>query len=147
MLVAVGLLFPLLLLGLMLLMDRVERPLRAEDMRAALELFLDTARPDEVEAYVSEGYARSLDRYWRSRHRVARVAAAGRGRRARLLAVQQAPVLPAAEPRGPAVEPRASPMAAPSAAEPPGRATAQASTPVAAAGGPPSRTVRPQSAS
>ena len=63
-----GLLLPLALLGLMLAMERVERPLRDEAVvEEQLENFLDTARPDEVETFVSEGYAPALERYWRRR--------------------------------------------------------------------------------
>ena len=63
-----GLLLPLALLGLMLAMERVERPLRQETVvNDQLETFLDTARPDEVETFVSEGYAPALERYWRRR--------------------------------------------------------------------------------
>ena len=63
-----GLLLPLALLGLMLAMERVERPLRVEtEVNDQLETFLDTTRPDEVETFVSEGYAPALERYWRRR--------------------------------------------------------------------------------
>jgi hypothetical protein len=62
-----GLLLPLVLLLLMLAMERVERPLRRESVSEQLETFLDTARPDEVETFVSEGYAPALERYWRRR--------------------------------------------------------------------------------
>jgi hypothetical protein len=63
-----GLLLPLALLGLMLAMERVERPLREESVVSdQLETFLETARPDEVETFVSEGYAPALERYWRRR--------------------------------------------------------------------------------
>ena len=63
-----GLLLPLALLGLMLAMERVERPLREESVvNDQLETFLETARPDEVETFVSEGYAPALERYWRRR--------------------------------------------------------------------------------
>ncbi len=62
-----GLLLPLALLGLMLAMERVERPLRVDSVSEQLETFLDTARPDEVETFVSEGYAPALERYWRRR--------------------------------------------------------------------------------
>ena len=65
--VVLGLLLPFGLLGLSLLMERVERPLQQEDQLAS---FLDTARPEELEAFVSEGYAVALDRYWRRRARV-----------------------------------------------------------------------------
>ena len=66
-LLAVGLLLPALLLLLMLMMERVERPLRGDDVSEQLESFLDSARPDEVETYVSEGFAPALERYWRRR--------------------------------------------------------------------------------
>jgi hypothetical protein len=66
-LLAVGLLLPVLLLVLMLMMERVERPLRGEDVSDELASFLDSARPDEVETYVSEGFAPALERYWRRR--------------------------------------------------------------------------------
>ena len=63
-----GLLLPLALLGLMLAMERVERPLRDEAViEDQLETFLDSARPDEVETFVSEGYAPAMERYWRRR--------------------------------------------------------------------------------
>lgn len=64
-LIAVAL--PFLLLALMLGMERVERPLRVDSVSEQLETFLDTARPDEVETYVSEGFAPALERYWRRR--------------------------------------------------------------------------------
>jgi hypothetical protein len=58
---------PLGLLLLMLAMERVERPLRFDSMGDELEAFLDSARPDEVETFVSEGFAPALERYWRRR--------------------------------------------------------------------------------
>ena len=61
------LLLPLLLLGLMLMMERVERSLQVDSVGEDLEDFLDTARPDEVETFVSEGFAPALERYWRRR--------------------------------------------------------------------------------
>ncbi len=62
-----GLLLPFVLLALMLFMERVEQPLRHDAMGEQLEAFFDTARPDEVEAYISEGYASALERYWKRR--------------------------------------------------------------------------------
>ncbi len=62
-----GLLLPLFLLMLMLAMEWVERPLRVDAIGTELETFLDTARPDEVETFVSEGYAPALERYWKRR--------------------------------------------------------------------------------
>ena len=66
-LLLVALLLPVLLLVLMLMMERVERPLRIDSVSEQLQSFLDTARPDEVETYVSEGFAPALERYWRRR--------------------------------------------------------------------------------
>ena len=66
-LLLVALLMPVLLLVLMLMMERVERPLRVDSVSEQLESFLDSARPDEVETYVSEGFAPALERYWRRR--------------------------------------------------------------------------------
>jgi hypothetical protein len=66
-LLVVALLLPVMLLGLMLMMERVERPLRVDSVSDQLEAFLDSARPEEVETYVSEGFAPALERYWRRR--------------------------------------------------------------------------------
>ena len=77
-LLPVTLLMPLLLLLLMLGMERVEGPLREDAVSEQLETFLDSARPDEVETFVSEGFAPALDRYWR-RRRLGRLLP-GRGR-------------------------------------------------------------------
>ena len=66
-LLSVALLLPVLLLVLMLMMERVERPLRIDSISEQLESFLDSARPEEVETYVSEGFAPALERYWRRR--------------------------------------------------------------------------------
>jgi hypothetical protein len=57
--------FPLLLLGLLLAMERVERPLNAADTGKGLEGFLDNARPDEVNTLVNFGLAAALERYRR----------------------------------------------------------------------------------
>ena len=66
-LLPVTLLMPLLLLLLMLGMERVEGPLREDAVSEQLDTFLDSARPDEVETFVSEGFAPALDRYWKRR--------------------------------------------------------------------------------
>lgn len=66
-LLSLTLLVPVLLLGLMLAMERVERPLRVDSVSDDLEAFLDAARPEEVETFVSEGFAPALERYWRRR--------------------------------------------------------------------------------
>lgn len=67
-----GLLLPPALLLLMLGMERVERPLRVDSVSEQLEAFLAEARPDEVETFVSEGYAPALERYWK-RRRISRL--------------------------------------------------------------------------
>lgn len=69
---ALTLLSPVLLLGLLLVMERVERPLRQPSVQEELTGFLDTARPDEVEAFIREGFGPALDRYWK-RRRLARL--------------------------------------------------------------------------
>jgi hypothetical protein len=62
--------FPLVLLTLMLAMERVERPLRAaDDPNQELEDFLDSARPDEVDTFVSQGFAAALERYRKRKKR------------------------------------------------------------------------------
>ena len=66
------LLLPLALLGMLLGMERVERPLRQGSISDELEAFLEAARPEEVEAFISEGLAPALDRYWK-RRRLARL--------------------------------------------------------------------------
>ena len=67
-----ALLVPLGLLALMLGMERVERPLRVDSVSDQLEQFLEQARPEEVETFVSQGFAPALERYWR-RRRIARL--------------------------------------------------------------------------
>ncbi len=67
MVVVAALLFPLLLLGLLLAMERVERPLHAIDTNRELEGFLDGANPEEVDTFVSQGFAAGLERYRRRR--------------------------------------------------------------------------------
>lgn len=67
--------FPFLLMLLMLLMERVEGPLRRDEVGGRLEAFLDTARPEEIETFVREGFAPALDRYWRRRRRTGRLGA------------------------------------------------------------------------
>jgi hypothetical protein len=66
--VGIALLFPFLLMLLMVLMERIEGPLRRDEIGVQLEAFLEFARAEEVETYVSEGFAPALDRYWRRRH-------------------------------------------------------------------------------
>jgi hypothetical protein len=64
--------FPAVLLALLLLMERVERPLADEDLAGQIPAYLDTARPEEVEAFVRNGSAPALERYWRRRSRTGR---------------------------------------------------------------------------
>lgn len=65
--VVLALVFPILLMLAMLLMERVEQPLRVDQIGNDLESFLETARPEEVEVFVTEGFGPALDRYWRRR--------------------------------------------------------------------------------
>jgi hypothetical protein len=67
MIALLALFFPGVLLGLMLAMERVEAPLRDEAVGDQLVDFLASARPDEVETFVSQGLAGTIDRYWRRR--------------------------------------------------------------------------------
>lgn len=70
--VALALVFPLLLLVVLTMMERVERPLRDESLGERLAEMLDNARPDEVETLVRQGSARALERYWRRQRGLAR---------------------------------------------------------------------------
>ncbi len=72
MVIMLALVFPLILLAFLLLMERVERPLRVDAVGEQIESFLATARPDELEEFVREGFAPALDGYWR-RRRMARL--------------------------------------------------------------------------
>jgi hypothetical protein len=65
--ILLALAFPAVLLALMLAMERVEAPLRDESIGDQLIDFLDSARPDEIETFVSQGLSTALDRYWRRR--------------------------------------------------------------------------------
>jgi CRP-like cAMP-binding protein len=66
-LLAVGLLLPVLLLVLMLMMERVERPLRGEDVSDELASSWTPPGRTRWRPYVSEGFAPALERYWRRR--------------------------------------------------------------------------------
>jgi hypothetical protein len=70
-LIAVAVAFPFFMLSALLMMEWVERPLRVDEVGMQLEKFFDAARPDELETFVSEGYAPALDRYWKRRHQTA----------------------------------------------------------------------------
>ena len=65
--ILVMLVSPLVLLGLMLVMELVERPLRHKTVADELEGFLDGARPEEVETFVSSGFAPAIEAYWARR--------------------------------------------------------------------------------
>lgn len=65
--------FPLLLLGLMLSMDRVERPLRDEAVGERVVALLSERRAEEVESLVSTTAARAVDRHWRRMRRQPRL--------------------------------------------------------------------------
>lgn len=67
MLLSLALLFPLLLLALPLLMERVERPLRTDRAADALAGALPPAQPAELEGLPAPGYAPAVERYWRRR--------------------------------------------------------------------------------
>ena len=66
-LLALTLLMPLGLMGLLLVMDQIERPLQRASVTDLLATFLDTAQPEEVEIFVSQGFGPALDGYWRRR--------------------------------------------------------------------------------
>ncbi len=60
-------LFPFVLLGFMLLMERVESPLRTVAVEDRLDEFLDGARPEEMDTFVREGFPAALKQYGRRR--------------------------------------------------------------------------------
>jgi hypothetical protein len=55
--------FPFILLGFMIMMERVENPLRTVAVEDRVEKFLDEARPEEMETFVREGFPAALDEY------------------------------------------------------------------------------------
>ena len=59
--------FPFVLLGFMVLMERVEGPLRSVAMETRVEEFLDEARPAEMDTFVREGLPAALNQYGRRR--------------------------------------------------------------------------------
>ncbi|MBA3278453.1 MAG: hypothetical protein H0U22_07005 [Geodermatophilaceae bacterium] len=60
--------FPLLLLGFLLFMERVEEPLRRGTTEADVAEFLDKADPEDLDNVFRYGVRRSLER-WRNRRR------------------------------------------------------------------------------
>ena len=75
--VVLSLLIPVLLLLFLLLMERVERPLRNDAVGEQLVHVLEVARPEEVEVFVRDGFAPTVERYWRQRRRSERRPQAG----------------------------------------------------------------------
>lgn len=57
------LLFPFVLLGFVLLMQRVEEPLSEIAVEREIEQFLDDASPEELETFVNEGTDSALHRF------------------------------------------------------------------------------------
>ncbi len=57
------LLFPLVLLGFMLFMQRVEEPLNKVAVERQIEEFLDEANSDELDTFVREGTESALSRF------------------------------------------------------------------------------------
>ncbi len=56
-------LFPFVLLAFMILMERVESPLRRVAVETRVEEFLDDARPAELDTFVRQGFPAALDQY------------------------------------------------------------------------------------
>lgn len=73
-------LFPLGLLLFMLLMERVEQPLRTVATDRAVEQFLDQANPAELEVFVREGSEPAIDQF-RARRGLSRLVPGKRLRR------------------------------------------------------------------
>jgi hypothetical protein len=68
------LLFPFVLLGFVLFMERVEEPLSQVAVEREIERFLDDANSEELNAFVREGTESALSRFrqrlgWRRRRR------------------------------------------------------------------------------
>ncbi len=61
-------LFPPLLIAFLLVMERVEEPLRRPASPREVGEFLDTANAAEVETLASSGLRRALSRWRRRRH-------------------------------------------------------------------------------
>ena len=57
------LLFPFVLLGFILLMERVEEPLTQIAEERDIEQFLDDASPEELDTFVREGTESALSRF------------------------------------------------------------------------------------
>ncbi len=59
--------FPFVLLAFMILMERVESPLRRVAVESRVEEFLDEARPAEMDTFVREGFPAALSQLKRRR--------------------------------------------------------------------------------
>jgi hypothetical protein len=59
--------FPFVLLGFMILMERVESPLRTVAVENRVEEFLEEARPEEMDTFVREGFPAALNQFGRRR--------------------------------------------------------------------------------
>lgn len=57
------LLFPIVLLGFTLLMERVEQPLSRSAVERDIEQFLEDANPEELDTFVREGTDSALRRF------------------------------------------------------------------------------------
>lgn len=55
-----ALVFPVLLLAFVLVMERVESPLRRESEESTVQDFLESASPDDVDTFVREGVASAI---------------------------------------------------------------------------------------
>jgi hypothetical protein len=62
-------LFPPLLIAFLLVMERVEEPLRRPASQREVSDFLSTATPGEVDTLASSGIRRALFRWRRRRHK------------------------------------------------------------------------------
>ncbi len=69
MLVLWALLVPPLLLALPMGMEKLERRVALGDLTHGLEQFLTTAHPEDVEVFVSQGFAPALEDYWARQRR------------------------------------------------------------------------------
>ena len=57
------LLFPFVVLGFLLLMERVEEPLNRVAVERDIEQFLDDASPEELDTFVREGTDSAIKRF------------------------------------------------------------------------------------
>jgi hypothetical protein len=75
------LLFPVLLLGFMLFMGKVEEPLDRANVERELEQFLDDANSEELNTFVREGTESGLSRFRQrlSLHRLLQTSSRRRG--------------------------------------------------------------------